>query len=97
MSACSSSSSYRIFPFGRVHKNQQTDDPCQRDEYACRRNHRPRNDVRSRRIFLRGKGGGIKPIIGLEGYLSKGSMTSRDPKEKNFFPFAVVGKRHDGI
>ncbi|HQF79820.1 MAG TPA: DNA polymerase III subunit alpha [Flexilinea sp.] len=47
-------------------------------------------------FFFAAKEAGIKPIIGLEGYLSKGSMTSRDPKEKTSSHLLLLAKDMTG-
>ncbi len=85
------------YPFGRVHKNQQTDDPCQRDGICLpsqSQNHGTMFGVVE--FFFVAKEAGIKPIIGLEGYLSKGSMTSRDPKEKTSSHLLLLAKDMTG-
>jgi DNA polymerase-3 subunit alpha len=44
------------------------------------------------------KKAGIKPIIGCEAYVTKGSMTDREPRrgEKNFFHLTLLAKNHTG-
>ncbi|NMA11849.1 MAG: DNA polymerase III subunit alpha [Chloroflexi bacterium] len=47
-------------------------------------------------FYLAAKKAGIKPIIGLEGYLSVGAMTSRDPREKNSTHLLLLAKNMTG-
>lgn len=47
-------------------------------------------------FYLAAKKAGIKPIIGLEGYLSAGAMTSRDPREKNSTHLLLLAKNMTG-
>jgi DNA polymerase-3 subunit alpha len=50
-------------------------------------------------LYKECKKAGIKPIIGCEAYITKGSMTDREPRReggKNFYHLTLLAKNHEG-